>query len=111
MKKHVEIKTIEHKGIEVVVKIDFDAGTASLVEAQKGSMPTVYGQKQWVFANRGLEYMQGWLNILEAMTVAVKECRKDLEWKLAEDSKFRNDIEVAAQKEIKNAKAKRTKNN
>jgi len=109
MKKHVEIKTIEHKGIDVIVKIDYDAGTATLVEAQPHSNPTVYQAKQWIFKGRGLEYMNGWLNILEAMTVAVKECKKDLEHKLAEDSAFKDRILGVAEEAIKDAKKKNAK--
>lgn len=92
MIRNVEIKTIEHKGVKVTIKVDFDAGTASLVEVQPHSRPFIYQDKHWIFGGRGLEYMNGWLNILEAMTVAVKECKKDLEWKLAQDSAFKDEM-------------------
>lgn len=98
MKKHLEIKEIEHKGIKVLVKVDYDAGTASLVERDPSG--TGYCPKKWVFAHRGLDYTNGWLTILEAMTVAVKECKKDLEHKLAEDSAFKNNIIVEAFGEV-----------
>lgn len=83
--KNLEIKTIEHKGIKVTMKIDYDIGEASLVEMNGSG----YGQKSWVFAKRGLGYMNGWLNVLEAMQVAVKECKKELEFSLAQSSEFR----------------------
>jgi len=85
MKKHLEVKTITHKGIDVIVQIDYDKGTATLVE--KGMMG-VYEPKKWKFSSRGLEYMNGWLNIIEAMKVAIQECKKDLEFSLAQSSKF-----------------------
>ena len=90
MKKHIEIKTIEHKDISVVVKIDYDAGTATLCDLLHANGDTQVQPKKWVFASRGLEYMNGWLNILEAMKFAVETCKKDLEWDLAEKSKFRD---------------------
>ncbi len=79
MDKHLEIRTTEHKGINVIVKIDYDAGTITLVERQPNSQPAVYTAKQWVFKNREVDYMQGWLDILEAMTLAVKDAKNDLE--------------------------------
>jgi hypothetical protein len=82
--KNLEIKTIEHKGVTVTYKIDYDAGRASLVEFQNNG----WKKKEWIFAERGLEYMNGWQDILEAMQVAVKECKKALESDLAEKTKF-----------------------
>lgn len=101
MDKNLEIKTIEFNGIKVRVKIDYDLGIASLVEPD--NQP-----KKWVFASRGLEYMNGWLNIIEAMTSAVKEIKKDLERDLAEKSKFQNKRKKGLEKIIyDNAKVKR----
>lgn len=80
--KHLEVKTLEHKGIKVTVMIDYDKGEASLVEQHQ------YKEKRWVFANRGLEYMRSWGDILEAMQNAVDYCKKELEHKLAVDSAF-----------------------
>ena len=82
--KNLEIKTIEHKRVKVTIRIDYDKGTASFMEFQNNG----WKKKEWVFADRGLEYMNGWLEILEAMTVAVKECEKELEANLAEKSAF-----------------------
>lgn len=69
------IKTIEHKGIRVMMKIDYDKGELSFMESNYGN----WQNKNWVFANRGLEYMQGWLDILDAMKFAVGEGKKELE--------------------------------
>lgn len=89
MNKHLEIKTIDHKGIKVTVKLDYENGTASLIEILNahGGMQTP--AKKWVFADRTLDYMNGWLLILQAMTVAVQQCKADLEADLAQKSAFK----------------------
>ena len=106
MEKHLEIKTIKHKDVSVTVAIDYDNATVSLVNVpsinfSSNHSPLTLEPKKWIFANRGVDYMNGWLNILEAMTFAVKECKKELEHKLAEDSKFKDDIIVKAKKSRK----------
>jgi hypothetical protein len=73
MTKHIEINTIEHKEIAVTYKVDYDNGTATLVEMNPHGK---YEPKNWMFRNRSLSYMDGWVNILEAQIVAVKECKK-----------------------------------
>lgn len=79
MEKHLEIKTIEHKGIGITVKIDYDKGEISLVgKKMSDSNEVKFESKHWVFANRTVEYIQGWVDIFEAMTGAVKEAREDL---------------------------------
>lgn len=83
--KNLEIRTIEYKGVKVSIKIDYDTGEAALVELG------TYEDKKWVFSHRGLGYMDGWLNVLEAMTVAVKECKKELEFSLAQSSAFKDE--------------------
>lgn len=59
-------------GINIVVELDFVKKTASLTE-KEGK------KKQWLFAERSVEYMNGWLAILKAMEYAVTECKKELE--------------------------------
>lgn len=88
MTNHVIIKTIEHKGIRVSIKVDFDAGTCSMVEKNDYEN---WKAKSYVFSNRGLEYMNGWLNILEAMQEATKEGKKMLEADLAEKSRIKEE--------------------
>jgi hypothetical protein len=83
MSKNLEIRTITHKGIAVSIKIDYDKGEVSLVD-QKDN----YKGKQWLFTQRGLEYMNGWLDVLSAMTFAVEEGKKELEANLGEKSRF-----------------------
>lgn len=99
MNKHQEVKTIKHKGVDVTVAIDYDNGTASIVEVfrqRQAPYANEYQPKKWVFAGRTLDYMNGWLLILQAMTKAVEQIKKDLEADLAEKSAFKeSEIERA----------------
>jgi hypothetical protein len=69
--KHLEVKSYEHLGICVKVSIDYDKEKISLLGPNGGP-------KQWVFAGRELEYMQGWQNILDAMKFAISAAEADL---------------------------------
>lgn len=90
MIKNLEVRTVEHKGIKVTIKIDYDNGKASLVEFDRGGYKGGnWKDKSFVFAGRGLEYMNSWLDILDAMKHAVSECKKELEFSLAQSSKFK----------------------
>ena len=66
-------KVYTKHGIGVVVEIDLVAKKLSLVE-EKGN----WQAKKWVFAERELEYMNGWLFILDAMKHAITEASKYL---------------------------------
>ncbi len=98
--KNLEIKTIEHKDIKVTVKIDFDKGEVSLVESFMGD----FEPKKWVFATRGLEYMNGWIDIIDSMKFAVQYAKKELESDLAEKSKFKDDLIVKVSKRLSKEK-------
>lgn len=81
MEKHLEIKSIQHptNGIKVLVRIDYQHGLVSLVEQDaSGNTEIKVSTKKWCFGNRTLEYMNGWLEIFEAMSHAVKEATRDL---------------------------------
>jgi hypothetical protein len=86
--KNFEIKTVEHKGIKVPIQINYDKGEVTLVENFHTDSEMSYRAKQWLFKGRSLEYMDSWINILEAMTVAVKECKALLEKDLAEKTRL-----------------------
>ena len=88
MKKHTEIITVEHKGIAVTLHIDYDKGELSLVE-RNGFNGSGFLKKQWIFANRTLDYMKGWLDIIDAMKYAIEYGKKQLEHDLAIKSQFR----------------------
>lgn len=77
------IKEIEHNGIKVTIKVDYDNMTLSLVEKDSGS----WQDKKWTFSGRELNCMQGWQNILEAMSKAVEYGTILLEQRQEEDFK------------------------
>ena len=85
MKKHTEVITVEHKDIAVTIHINYDKGELTLVE--NGNFGG-FNKKSWVFANITLGYMNGWLNILDAMKYAIEYGKKQLEHDLAEKTKF-----------------------
>lgn len=64
----------EHKGIKVAVDIDLEKKQISLVEKNNGQ----WQKKKWQFAERELEYMNGWKLILQAMDYAISEASKEL---------------------------------
>lgn len=64
-----------YSGISVAVNIDLIAKTVSLVEKNGNDS---FRQKNWYFTDRGLEYMNGWLLILDAMKHAITEASKVL---------------------------------
>lgn len=74
------IRLYEHKGVGILVDIDFTTGKVSLIERTYDNANNFnFRVKDWRFASRELEYMDGWSLILEAMQLAVKEAKKELE--------------------------------
>lgn len=61
-----------YKGINIAVELDFVKKTVSLVEKDGVN-------KKWIFADRTLEYMNGWLLILQAMEYAITEAKKEMD--------------------------------
>lgn len=94
MTKNLEIKTIEHEGIKVSIAIDYDRGEATLVELD--DRKTTYVPKKWLFSNRTLDYMNGWLRILRAQIAAVEEGKRLLEADLAEKSRLKEEAVIKA---------------
>lgn len=90
--KHLELETYNHKGVGVTVEINYDAGTISLLE--KGQ------PKKWIFAGRQVEYMPGWLNILDAMKYAIEEATLKLEAHQKEKEKQLKEKEIGLMKAI-----------
>ncbi len=73
-------------GTTLYVKIDFANNKVSLVDKNGANT-------KFLFAERGLEYMNGWLNILGAMRYAVKDARDQLEqWQKARDDEKQKQI-------------------
>lgn len=61
--------------VHVCVHINFAKGTISLIDMNTEN-PTSVKPKQWVFANRELEYVAGWNDILDAMKSAIADAEK-----------------------------------
>lgn len=79
-------------GTIIRVRVDYENNKITLVEKD--------GNKaRFLFADRGVEYMNGWLNILGAMQYAIRASRDELEaWQKAKaekDTKQIIDIMVA----------------
>ena len=73
-------------GTTIYIKIDFAKNKVSLVDQNGAST-------KFLFAERGLEYMNGWLNILGAMRYAIKDARDQLEaWQKARDDEKQKQI-------------------
>jgi hypothetical protein len=89
MKTHKETISLETEGITVFASIDYDKGTVTLVEKQQ------YKPKQWLFKDRELEYMNGWIAILNAQIAMVEECKKRL-------SAFKEEKEAERLEAVKN---------
>lgn len=65
-----------HKGISIAVDIDLIKKTVSLVEKNGNDS---FRDKSWYFTDRTLEYMNGWMLILDAVKHAITEAAKVLE--------------------------------
>lgn len=83
------IRAYTHKGIVVLVELDFIKKTITLLERNEKFDTSEYKPKKWVFAEREVKYMDGWLLILEAMEHAVKAAKKEMaEFETKETEKF-----------------------
>ena len=89
--KFKETYQFSYKNIGIYVKIDYRNNKISLVEPFNIGEGKFQG-KMWLFKDRGVEYMQGWVNILEAMQEAIKDAKKKYESQLEESSKFDDDL-------------------
>lgn len=84
VRRHIDIKTYEyrktpeHRPIGVTMKIDFDEQAISIVESMH-PLKAEFETKHFVFSSRGLEYMEGWHNILDAMHNAITLATKELD--------------------------------
>ena len=107
MKIHKFKETLEYEidGIKVYIKIDYFNNRIDIVEP----IDIVNGKfkkKEYCFIGRGVEYMNGWLNILETVKMAIKDAKAKYEANLAEESKFTQEIIVKVEKELRRAKLK-----
>lgn len=93
----LKIKKYEFSdGTTLHVKIDFENNRVSFVEPDIRKVDAPYRNKEWLFAERGVEYMNGWLNIMGAMRYVVREARDELEaWQKAQkDKKTKQIIDI-----------------
>jgi len=68
-------------GTIINVKIDYPNNRVSIVD-KNGS------NTNFKFAERGVEFMNGWINILSAMQYAIRAARDELTaWQTAQDEK------------------------
>jgi len=70
------VRAYDYRGVKVLVELNFQTGKASLVERNGDN---AFKQKKWDFTGRELDYMNGWLLILDAMKYAVKEAKMELQ--------------------------------
>lgn len=69
----------ELKGKKIGVTIDYRQKQISLVE------PDTLKRKNWLFAERGVKYINGWLNVLEAIESAITDAKERLEKYIEEE--------------------------
>ena len=74
MKTLQEIVTVTTNNIGITVKIDYQKNRISVIEPNQN-----YNSKKFIFAERGIEYINGWLNILEAIKEAIKFAKDKME--------------------------------
>jgi hypothetical protein len=65
----------EYQGVKIIAEIDFVAEKISIVEKDGNT----FKPKKFIFAERQLQYMNGWLKILSAIEYAVKEAQAELQ--------------------------------
>lgn len=90
----VTIRVVSHAGYKIYIKIDRESNKVSLVERDSNG---AYVPKRWLFAERGLEYMTGWRNIIKAIDLAIVDAQADLEAYNAaqKEAKHQNCLSVA----------------
>lgn len=83
-------------GTTLFVKIDRENNKVSFVE-RGNSIKGEFVNKHWLFAERGVEYMAGWYNILGAMQFCILDAKKELEAYQKQKKQKLIDIMVAVQ--------------
>jgi hypothetical protein len=64
--------------VNVGVHINYATGQITLIDPNPSNPKAVQG-KQWVFANRTVEFMAGWHDILDAMKSAIADATEKIE--------------------------------
>ena len=81
MKKHIEIKTYSYGDIKVSVKTDYDKKEVSLVRAKNimNGIPSDWEKMEYIFIGRGVEYRNGWLNVIRGIEYAINQAFDELQ--------------------------------
>jgi len=100
MKKHIEIITIEHKGVGTTIKINYDKAQVSLIHRKnrEGLNTKNWVDKDYTFVGREILNINGWMDVLDSMRFAMEEGKKRLEQDLAEKSRFKEDFVIGVAK-------------
>ena len=96
MTKVTELKeTIcyEENDIKVFVRINYATNKISIVEPF-GTDGEKFKKKEYTFVNRGVQYMNGWVNILQVMQNAIKLGKAMYEKELSIESAFKEKTEL-----------------
>lgn len=88
--KYKETFAYTHKDITVWVKIDYRNNKIGLLEPTDPTH-SKFQIKKYIFVDRGVEFMNGWKNILEAMDKAIDYAKKKYEANLDETTKLRQE--------------------
>lgn len=91
IKKYFEREEYDYNGIKVLIEIDYKNEKISMVENNGHDS---YVPKRYNFSGRGVNYMQGWRDILNAMTLASVEAEAKLRSFI--DKKERNEVKLIA---------------
>lgn len=89
MIKHNEIKTYEYYDIKITVEIDYDENEISILDRNHHG---ACSSKHFVFAGRGLEYMNGWRNVLSGIEYAIDKAEEELSSYIKEKEKEKHDL-------------------
>lgn len=87
--------------VAVAVHINYAEGYISLIDSNPENPAASFNNgKQWKFAKRGLEYMQGWQDILDAMKSAITEATQKLQVYSDQEEKEKNELMVKVSESI-----------
>lgn len=86
--KYKETYAFTWKDITIWVKIDYRNNKISIVEPQN-PLYNSFKNKDFVFVGRGVEYMNSWKLILQAVDKAIDSAKAKYEKNLAEETKFK----------------------
>jgi len=99
-KKQLEVLVFKKNKIDVTVSIDYINKTISLVKPAGNPFKNQYEKKEYIFIGRNAAFMPTWLNILDAMSYAIKEAKSLLDEAIKEEANFDSNILENTKKKI-----------